>query len=38
MVAPADMTDRDAAKEVLFRLMHPEIAIAWADPPTRAST
>ncbi|MFI1845781.1 transposase [Streptomyces microflavus] len=34
MVTPADMTDRDAAKEVLFRLrlMHPEITIAWADP------
>ncbi|MER5577065.1 IS5 family transposase [Streptomyces massasporeus] len=33
MVTPADMTDRDAAKEVLFRLrlMHPEITIAWAD-------
>jgi transposase len=27
------MTDRDAAKEVLFRLrlMHPEITIVWAD-------
>lgn len=35
MVTPADMTDREAAKEVLFRLqlrlMHPEITIAWAD-------
>lgn len=33
MVTSADMTDRDAAKEVLFRLrlMHPEITIAWAD-------
>jgi hypothetical protein len=33
MVTPADMTDRDAAKEVLFRLrlMHPEITIAWAN-------
>lgn len=33
MVTPADMTDRDAAKEVLFRLrlMHPEITIVWAD-------
>ncbi len=33
MVTPASMTDRDAAKEVLFRLriMHPEIAIVWAD-------
>lgn len=33
MVTPADMTDRNAAKEVLFRLrlMHPEIAIVWAD-------
>jgi len=33
MVTPADMTDRDAAKEVLFRLrlMHPEIMIVWAD-------
>ncbi|UKY47417.1 DUF6192 family protein [Streptomyces inhibens] len=33
MVTPADMTDRDAAKEVLFRLglMHPEITITRAD-------
>ncbi len=33
MVTPADMTDRDAAKEVLFRLwlMRPEITIVWAD-------
>ncbi len=33
MVTPADVTDRNAAKEVLFRLrlMHPEITIAWAD-------
>ncbi|KUM68270.1 transposase [Streptomyces curacoi] len=33
MVTPADMTDRDTAKEVLFRLrlMHPEITIARAD-------
>lgn len=33
MVTPADVTDRDAAKEALFRLhlMHPEIAIVWAD-------
>lgn len=33
MVTPADMTDRNPAKEVLFRLrlMHPEITIAWAD-------
>lgn len=33
MVTPADVQDRDAAKEVLFRLhlMHPEIAIVWAD-------
>ncbi|MBT2543097.1 hypothetical protein J7E99_20900 [Streptomyces sp. ISL-44] len=33
MVALADITDRDAAKEVLFRLrlMHPEITIVWAD-------
>jgi transposase len=33
MVTPADTTDRDAAKEVLFRLrlMHPEITIVWAD-------
>lgn len=33
MVTPADMTDRDAAKEVLFRLrlMHPEITTARAD-------
>lgn len=28
-----DVTDRDAAKELLFRLplIHPEIAIVWAD-------
>lgn len=34
MVTPADVTDRDAAKEVLFRLrlMHPEIAMVRADP------
>lgn len=33
MVTPADLSDRDAAKEVLFRLrlMHPEITIVWAD-------
>jgi transposase len=33
MVTPADMTDREAAKEVLFRLrlMHPEITIVWTD-------
>lgn len=33
MVNPADITDRDAAREVLFRLrlMHPEITIVWAD-------
>jgi transposase len=33
MVTPADMTDRNAAKEVLFRLrlMHPEITIVRAD-------
>ncbi|MDQ0779871.1 transposase [Streptomyces aurantiacus] len=33
MVTPADMTDRNAAKEVPFRLrlMHPEITIVWAD-------
>ncbi|WP_431683421.1 transposase [Kitasatospora sp. KL5] len=33
MVTPADMTDRDVAKEVLFRLrlMYPEITIVWAD-------
>jgi transposase len=33
MVTPADMTDRNAAKEVLFRLrlMHPKITIVWAD-------
>jgi transposase len=33
LVTPADVTDRDAAREVLFRLhlMHPEIAIVWAD-------
>jgi hypothetical protein len=33
MVTPADVTDRNAAKEVLFRLrlMHPEIIIVRAD-------
>lgn len=33
MVTPADVTDRDGAKEAFFRLhlMHPEIAIVWAD-------
>ncbi|BFO17043.1 hypothetical protein SHKM778_34310 [Streptomyces sp. KM77-8] len=33
MVTPASLTDRDAAREVLFRLrlMHPEITIVWAD-------
>lgn len=33
MVTPADMTDRDAATEMLFRLrlMHPKITIVWAD-------
>lgn len=33
MVTSADLPDRDAAKEVLFRLrlMHPEITIVWAD-------
>lgn len=33
LVTPADVTDRDAAREVLFRLhlMHPEIATVWAD-------
>lgn len=33
MVTPADLTDRDAAKEVLFRLrlMYPEITVVWAD-------
>ena len=33
MVTAANVTDRDAAKELLFRLafMHPEIAIVWAD-------
>ncbi|MGK5638044.1 transposase [Streptomyces sp. URMC 126] len=32
MVTPADVTDREAAKEPLFRLnvMHPEIATVWA--------
>ncbi|GGY96694.1 hypothetical protein GCM10010343_22920 [Streptomyces avidinii] len=40
MVTPADMTDRDAAKEVLFRLrlMHPEITIVWPTPPTPVSS
>ncbi|WP_369696692.1 IS5 family transposase [Streptomyces sp. XD-27] len=33
IVTPASLSDRDAAKEVLFRLrlMHPEITIVWAD-------
>lgn len=33
MVAAANVTDRDAAKELLFRLVltHPEIAIVWTD-------
>lgn len=33
MVTPPDMTDRDAARQVLFRLRltHPEITIVWAD-------
>ncbi|MDV9201250.1 MULTISPECIES: IS5 family transposase [unclassified Streptomyces] len=33
MVTPASLSDRDAAKELLFRLrlMHPEITIVWAD-------
>ena len=33
MVTAADVTDRDAAKELFFRLAltHPEIAIIWAD-------
>lgn len=33
LVTPADMTDREAAKEMLFRLqqMHPDITIVWAD-------
>ncbi|AGP51667.1 transposase [Streptomyces rapamycinicus NRRL 5491] len=33
IVSPASLSDRDAAKEVLFRLrlMHPEITIVWAD-------
>ncbi|MEU6016681.1 IS5 family transposase [Streptomyces sp. NPDC047515] len=33
LVTPASLTDRDAAKELLFRLrlMHPEITIVWAD-------
>ncbi|MGW6569725.1 transposase [Streptomyces sp. NPDC054975] len=33
MVTPADMTDRDAAREMLFRLRltHPEITQVWAD-------
>lgn len=32
MVTPADVSDRDAAKQVLFRLrlMHPEITVVWA--------
>jgi transposase len=33
IVTPADVTDRNAAREVLFRLhlIHPEIATVWAD-------
>ncbi|MGW7314722.1 IS5 family transposase [Streptomyces sp. NPDC054865] len=33
MVTPADMTDRDAAREMLFRLRltHPQITQVWAD-------
>ncbi|WP_331750976.1 IS5 family transposase [Streptomyces globisporus] len=33
MVTPASLSDRDAAKEILFRLRltHPEITIVWAD-------
>lgn len=31
MVTPADLHDSAAAKEVLFRLMHSEITIVWAD-------
>ncbi|MFE6702927.1 transposase [Streptomyces sp. NPDC057718] len=34
MVTPADMTDRDAAREMLWRLRltQPQIAQVWADP------
>ena len=33
MVTPTSLSDRDAAKEILFRLRltHPEITIVWAD-------
>ncbi|SOE06479.1 IS5 family transposase [Streptomyces sp. Ag109_G2-15] len=33
MVTPADIQDRDAGREVLFRLrlMHPELTVVWAD-------
>lgn len=33
MVTPASLSDRDAAKEILFRLRltHPEITLVWAD-------
>ncbi len=33
MVTPADMADRDCARELLFRLRltHPEITLVWAD-------
>lgn len=33
MVTPASLSDRDVAKEILFRLRltHPEITIVWAD-------
>ncbi len=39
MVTPADMTDRDAAKEVLLRLrlMHPESPSSGPTLPTPAS-
>ncbi|MGW2600013.1 IS5 family transposase [Streptomyces klenkii] len=33
MVTPANVSDRDAGREVLFRLrlMHPELTVVWAD-------
>lgn len=33
LVTPADRSDRDVARELLWRLriLHPELAVAWAD-------
>jgi len=40
MVTPVSLTDRDAAKELLFRLrlMHPEITTSGPTPPTPESS